>query len=85
MKTHSAPNGESTEELLTFELTGDGTLEIHGNKHGLAGLRHALDHVLRTETHDHLMTREWGGNELSSDRQGDGNRLVHSVKILFWE
>lgn len=34
--------------------------------------------------HRHLMTRDWGGSELSNDKQGLDNSLCHHVKIFFW-
>jgi|LakMenEpi03Aug12_release.lakeMendotaPanAssembly.Ray.scaffolds.fasta_scaffold261020_3 hypothetical protein len=34
--------------------------------------------------HRHLMTKNWGGTELSSDKQGLDNTLYHHVKLFFW-
>ena len=47
--------------LLTFEVVGDGELEIHGNAEGLRDLIRSLTRVLETGQHDHLMTPTWGG------------------------
>jgi hypothetical protein len=30
------------------------------------------------------MTEEWGGNELSGEKQGINNKLITHVKIMKW-
>ena len=74
--------------MLTIELNEDGdVVEIHCNASGLASLREALDRLLESPeqtNHEHLMTPAWGGSELSEDVQGEGNRLVHHVKLHYW-
>ena len=34
--------------------------------------------------HIHLMTNEWGGNELSDKKQSPENELINHVKIFKW-
>ncbi len=71
--------------LLTFELSGDGSeLHIHGDASGLRELVRALERVITTREHDHLMTPSWGGAELTEQPQGQGTRLVHSVVVHPW-
>ncbi len=71
--------------LLTFELTKEGDcVEIHADPAGLKLLLGALEKVLRSGQHEHLMTPSWGGSELSEDKQGQENRLIDHVKIMLW-
>jgi immunity protein 32 of polymorphic toxin system len=72
------------ERLLTFEVVGDGELEIHGNAEGLRSLIKSLTRVLETGQHDHLMTPSWGGTELSEEPQKVGSKLVNKVTIHSW-
>lgn len=77
------------DHLLTFELseTKD-QLFIHSDE---SGLRFLIDELTRlservkaTDTdHIHLMTKEWGGGELSSESQGD--EVLNYVKIYCWK
>ena len=72
--------------LLTFEFSKDlECLEIHVNANGIAALIKALSVALEVKDHQHLMTPEWGGEELSSEKQCDSNDLIHHVKIIPWE
>lgn len=72
--------------LLTFEINNEQkSIEIHANAEGVAALKYWLDVALKTNDHQHLMTPEWGGAELSSELQGQLNRLVNHVKIIPWE
>ncbi len=34
--------------------------------------------------HIHLMTKSWGGDELSDDKQCSENGLINHVKICKW-
>lgn len=80
------------EHLLTFELDRDGDqVFIHGDPEGLRFLSLMLDRLIRAaesgeEEHEHLMTPDWGGQELSALPQGtDGaEKLAHHVKIYGW-
>ncbi len=71
--------------LLTFELTKDkDKLEIHTNPDGLKLLIEELNKLLKSaergvSDHNHLMTEEWGGNELTSIAQN--GEILNHVKI----
>ena len=69
--------------LLTFEINDAmESIEIFANAEGVAELICFLELALRTNDHQHLMTPDWGGDELSSELQGQSNRIVHHVKIF---
>ena len=73
---------------MTFEWDPKNeVLEIHGNKQGIENLRNKLDLLIASggNDHIHLMTKEWGGEELSSEKQATENHLIHGVKIFKWE
>lgn len=74
-----------TERLLTFELSSDGDeLEIHGTPEGLRSLIERLSLVIARNDHEHLMSPEWGGAELSTEQQGARTRLLHKVSLYCW-
>ncbi|MGE0669382.1 MAG: Imm32 family immunity protein [Parachlamydiales bacterium] len=80
-------NTNNNEYLLTFELDlKNETLEIHGNRRGLEKLSIIINTILSNTTNDHvhLMTPDWGGNELSKEKQCSQNELIHHVKIFNW-
>ena len=62
------------------------TLEIHGNREGLERLNGEIALLLAklTSDHIHLMTKEWGGNELSNEKQCSENEIIHHVKLFNW-
>lgn len=73
--------------ILTFEWDSDNeALEIHGNKKGLEKLKNMIDLLLNktTDDHAHLMTEDWGGNELSEESQCSDNELINHVKLFIW-
>jgi hypothetical protein len=76
--------------LLTFELSKDGDeLFIHGNSVGLQDLASKLVRLAEKakvgqHDHEHLMTEEWAGHELSSKTQSDDTQLLNHVKIYGW-
>jgi hypothetical protein len=80
------------DHLLTFEVEPEGdVVEIHTDASGLEYLIHqllSLREKVRQGDHGllHLMTDDWGGEELSNQRQGkgDGVTLAHHVKIHAW-
>ena len=73
--------------MLTFEWDkGDQKLEIHADSEGL---RHLLNQVeklvcVKGNEHLHLMTEDWGGEDLSDDKQNAKSELIHHVKIFKW-
>ncbi|MCQ2053245.1 MAG: Imm32 family immunity protein [archaeon] len=72
-------------KLLSFELTeSNDEIEIHCNEEGLDTLLHCLELVKKYKTHDHLISDIWGGNELTSELQGSGNRLINKVTVRYW-
>jgi len=72
--------------LLTFKINEEQeNVEIHANAEGVAALIRWLEVASRTNDHQHLMTPEWGGVELSSEPQGSSNRLVNHVRIVPWD
>jgi len=77
-------------KIFTIEVDEPRTLvEMHLNKEGADYLRYILDNLIkRDENSDkHLMTPDWGGTELTSDPQneGEGVKLVHHLKLLYWK
>jgi len=81
-------NSSSKRSLLTFEWDSKNEMiEIHGDEKGLKKLKEALDLLLAKSGNDHvhLMSNEWGGEELSSEVQGLDNELVNHVKIFKWD
>lgn len=76
----------TNEEILTFELCDDrDELEIHFNEIGLRNLLQYLQRVEKSLDHEHLMTEEWGGHELSSIVQGDNNIILNKVTLRYWK
>ena len=80
------------DHLLAVETNNDGdVVTVHADVLGLRALVKAfqrlLDHAERGKPeHDHLMTEDWGGGDLSSKPQAtDGvTRVVHHVKLYGW-
>ncbi len=72
--------------MLTFELSDNECLEIHGDKTGLLKLAKICEELANsiTSEHSHLMTEEWGGSELTSEKQGLKNDLVNQLKLFKW-
>ena len=70
--------------MLTFETTENDSIEIHADIEGLKKLIQTLQKILDGDDHVHLMTEEWGGNELSGGKQGTRNKLINHVKIMKW-
>lgn len=73
--------------MLTFEWDKESErLEIHADTQGLNDLLVQLEKLsdCKEEEHVHLMTEDWGGNELSNDKQNSSSELINHVKILKW-
>lgn len=80
-------SGKEIDFLLTFEWNGENEmLEIHGNQAGLEKLRDAINSLLskKSSDHVHLMTKDWGGDELSCEKQCEENQTINHVKIFQW-
>jgi hypothetical protein len=77
--------------MLTFEFDEKGELLlIHGDPAGLQSLVETIQRLVdRTPDgkfdHDHLMSPDWGGDELSSESMGDGAGLVQPRLTLLLE
>ena len=76
--------------LLTFEIDEEGEqVFVHGDPSGLEYFaKQFLEIAAKAKAgefpHHHYFTKEWGGNELSSERQSEKCRLVHHVKVYGW-
>lgn len=76
--------------LLSFEVDKDSEqLFIHGDPIGLEKfantlLKLAQDARAGDFPHDHFFSKEWGGDELSSVKQGKEGKLINHVKIYSW-
>lgn len=78
------------EKVFTIELDQQGeTIELHLNKAGAEYLRNILDRLIsiNKNEHLHLMTPDWGGDELSSNQQNLSAdiELLHQLKIMYWD
>ena len=73
-----------SERLLTFEIE-DEELSLHMNDEGAEFLMKKLQDMLGKENdHEHLLTAEWGGDELSSEKQSDKAGLLNKVTLHIW-
>lgn len=73
--------------ILTFEMADKNEcVEIHGDRDGLLKLAKTCKELADSQPpdHSHLMTEEWGGPGLTSDKQGVENELVNHVKLFRW-
>ena len=75
------------EYLLSFELNSDeDSIEIHANENGIDFLMTVFQNLLKMKNaHEHLMTENYGGSELSEELCGLQNNKVNKVKIFKWE
>jgi len=74
--------------LLSFEQTDDYELIIHGDEEGLKALCNILNNLIKNTregcfNHNHLMTPDWGGNELSTKSMG--GKVINQVKVYCWK
>lgn len=75
--------------LLSFEFEDEKeTLIIHGDELGLINLCNVINKLLTNTkegyfNHDHLMTPNWGGYELSEKNMG--NKVINHVKLCCWK
>jgi hypothetical protein len=76
--------------LLTFETDDEGEqIFIHGDAQGLEYFAKTLLKISEQAKsgdfpHDHFFTPEWGGSELSSEKQSEDTKLVNHVKVYGW-
>lgn len=70
--------------MITFELNKDNDiLEINLDKEGKQKLIKILNQ-LKQNDHLHLMTKDWGNGELSSEPQNMDNTVLNLVNIRVW-
>ena len=80
-------NSNKNSHILTFEWDKENqVLEIHGNTEGLNLLKDKIDLLLKKKEsdHTHLMSIEWGGDEITKIKQSPTNEMINSVKIFKW-
>jgi len=73
--------------MLTFEWDKDSEkLEIHADCKGLQELVKQIKKLesIKGNEHLHLMTEDWGGEELLGDKQNEKSELIHHVEIFKW-
>lgn len=77
-------------KLFTLEYSNEKELlEVHLNGKSAKELINVLDKLIKNNEseHCHLMTEDWGGSELTSDKQNlstDFN-LINHLKLFFWK
>lgn len=72
--------------MLVFEISKEsGQLEIHADKNGLVELKKQLDFLSAGQSHVHLKTPSWAGDELTEEAQCKGDLVIHHVKIFLWK
>lgn len=73
--------------ILSLELNeGKDKVEIFVDREGLMRLKNLLEKINLKESetdHVHLMTREWGGDELTSEVMHEGNTLINHLKLIY--
>ncbi len=77
-----------SENMLSFEWDEKGErLEIHASKAGLERLLERLNRLAESAPpeHAHMMTEEWGGADLTSEKQNAEAVLINHVKIFRWK
>ena len=77
-------------KTLTLELDTEGeAIELHLDKAGAEYLKGILDRFIKNDEQDHrnLMTEDWGGSELSSEKQSKSptTKLMHHLKLMYWK
>lgn len=75
--------------MITIEIKdsallnkGEAEVEIYCDSNGLDELKRQLGFLEKGETHIHLASPSWAGNELGQVAFGDGNVVVHQVTIV---
>ncbi len=67
----------------------DEAIELHLDKAGAEYLKDLLEKLIEHDEQEHynLMTEEWGGNELSLEKQSKSSttKLIHHLKLMYWK
>lgn len=79
-----------SKKLLTIEYSNKSeVIELHLNREGANELRMILDKLIKNNEseHCHLMTEDWGGIELTSNKQNLSSdyKLINHLKLLYWK
>lgn len=79
--------------ILVFQLDSENSSEILFDQEGLNFLRDLLnknwqepqqnENNLYDLDHEHLLSNEWGGNELTPQFTSKGARRIDSVKMVY--
>lgn len=77
---------KKNEKILSFELsTTKDSLDIHFDESGLDNFINLLIKLKKTEqTHEHLITKDWGGSELTNIPQSEYSILLNKVTLHKW-
>nr|VFK66582.1 MAG: Immunity protein 32 [Candidatus Kentron sp. UNK]VFK69920.1 MAG: Immunity protein 32 [Candidatus Kentron sp. UNK] len=74
--------------MLSFEWDKNSEqLEVHADHAGLEELILHINRLISSDEceHVHLMSKAWGGVELSDDRQNQEAELINHVKLFKWD
>jgi hypothetical protein len=72
----------STVLLFSLDPTGQPIVNVTADRDGLLLLRQQLDFLLSgSESHVHLMSESWGGNELDDGPVEADEVVLHAVNI----
>ncbi len=64
-------------------ITGVDELEIIGDQAGLKYLKECIENLLNCEdSHIHLISEDWAGNEIASTPIVKGNSTIHKVTLV---
>ena len=79
----------SPDYVLAFVRGEEGELFMHADAEGLSVLISSLERLRRAVErgecdHDHLMTPEWAGSELSEKKGIESGAVIHHLKIYGW-
>jgi uncharacterized protein YrzB (UPF0473 family) len=70
--------------MITVEYDEKGEVIIVFDKNGGESLIKKINGLIEErDTHYHLMTEEWSGNELSSKAFNSNNKLINMVRLQF--
>jgi hypothetical protein len=68
--------------IFTVEYDPDGEVKIFCDTDGAKSLINFLSRLVDgKETHYHLMTPSWGGNELTEDQFGKNTTVINQVLL----
>lgn len=73
--------------MIVVQNTDKSCMEIHLDAHGIRLLKRLLDQLTSAgaNEHVHLMTPDWGGNELDNEPQSEGAEIVNKLDIYLWK